>query len=147
MAEYKRFGKFGGGNKGGFKKSAGRVRFGGRPDFNREGGGRNDDARPQMFNSICATCNKRCEVPFRPNGEKPVYCKDCFNSARGEDIHGKSVREGESRGYPKQNFSPSFSTKGVMHTPDKRIDDLKKQVEAMNAKLDTLITMVREASM
>ncbi len=33
----------------------------------------------QKFSAICAKCGKRCEVPFRPSGEKPVYCNDCFS--------------------------------------------------------------------
>jgi CxxC-x17-CxxC domain-containing protein len=31
-----------------------------------------------MHEAICATCGKSCEVPFRPTGDKPVYCSDCF---------------------------------------------------------------------
>ena len=27
---------------------------------------------------ICADCQKECQVPFRPTGERPVYCRDCF---------------------------------------------------------------------
>ena len=32
-----------------------------------------------MYTAICADCNKNCEIPFKPNGERPVYCKDCFS--------------------------------------------------------------------
>lgn len=32
----------------------------------------------EMFPAICARCGKETMVPFRPSGEKPVYCKDCF---------------------------------------------------------------------
>lgn len=36
--------------------------------------------RPQreMFPAVCASCGKQTEVPFQPSGEKPVYCRDCF---------------------------------------------------------------------
>lgn len=33
----------------------------------------------QMYQVTCAECGKETEVPFRPTGEKPVYCRDCFN--------------------------------------------------------------------
>ena len=33
----------------------------------------------QMYEVTCAECGKQTEVPFRPTGEKPVYCRDCFN--------------------------------------------------------------------
>jgi len=32
----------------------------------------------EMFPAICAECGKSTMVPFKPNGDKPVYCKDCF---------------------------------------------------------------------
>ncbi len=32
---------------------------------------------------ICAECKKECEVPFRPSGGRPVYCKDCFSKRKG----------------------------------------------------------------
>lgn len=32
----------------------------------------------EMFPAVCAECGKSTTVPFKPNGEKPVYCKECF---------------------------------------------------------------------
>lgn len=49
------------------------------------GGGRgNYGGRPQreMFPAVCASCGVQTEVPFQPSGEKPVYCRDCFQSMR-----------------------------------------------------------------
>ncbi|MEW6425080.1 MAG: zinc-ribbon domain containing protein [Bacillota bacterium] len=34
----------------------------------------------QMYPAICSRCGKETEVPFRPNGNKPVYCKECYRS-------------------------------------------------------------------
>jgi len=34
-----------------------------------------------MFEATCDKCGSRCEVPFRPNGEKPVYCRACFGKS------------------------------------------------------------------
>lgn len=31
-----------------------------------------------MYKAVCADCNKGCEVPFQPSGNRPVYCKECF---------------------------------------------------------------------
>ncbi|MFA5143596.1 MAG: CxxC-x17-CxxC domain-containing protein [Candidatus Omnitrophota bacterium] len=36
----------------------------------------------QYYKAICADCNKECEVPFRPTGDRPVYCKDCFSKRK-----------------------------------------------------------------
>lgn len=32
----------------------------------------------RMHEVTCATCGERCEVPFRPRENKPVYCSTCF---------------------------------------------------------------------
>ena len=36
----------------------------------------------EMFSATCSTCGREAQVPFRPNGSKPVYCSDCFTSQR-----------------------------------------------------------------
>ena len=46
--------------------------------FQRSGGGFD---RP-MHKATCADCNKECEVPFKPSGDRPVYCKDCFSKRK-----------------------------------------------------------------
>ena len=58
-------------------------------DNNRSGGkrtfgGRSSD-RPTMHKATCSNCGKECEVPFRPTGSKPVYCRDCFAQQGGSD--------------------------------------------------------------
>lgn len=44
-------------------------------------GGYDRGAR-EMFSATCATCGREAQVPFRPNGTKPVYCRECFASQR-----------------------------------------------------------------
>lgn len=43
-----------------------------------------DTSRPQrqMYDAICAECGAKTRVPFRPSGDRPVYCRDCFNRSR-----------------------------------------------------------------
>jgi CxxC-x17-CxxC domain-containing protein len=65
-------GKFGGNDR----RDSGRRDFGGdRPSF---GGG-----EKRMFKTICAKCNAETEVPFRPSGDKPAFCRDCFSKVGG----------------------------------------------------------------
>lgn len=35
-----------------------------------------------LYKAICADCRKECEVPFKPSGERPVYCKECFSKRK-----------------------------------------------------------------
>lgn len=32
----------------------------------------------ELHDAVCAECGKECKVPFIPNGERPVYCSECF---------------------------------------------------------------------
>ena len=55
---------------------------------------------------ICADCNKECEIPFKPSGDRPVYCKDCF-SKRKKDSPFKANRDNrpEERNFPRERHS------------------------------------------
>ncbi|PIY75375.1 MAG: hypothetical protein COY85_00355 [Candidatus Portnoybacteria bacterium CG_4_10_14_0_8_um_filter_40_50] len=35
-----------------------------------------------MFDAICANCGKKIQVKFKPDGVRPVYCKDCLPKMR-----------------------------------------------------------------
>lgn len=36
-------------------------------------------ARPN-FETVCAECNATTTVPFRPRGDRPVYCRTCYTA-------------------------------------------------------------------
>ncbi|MDR3590896.1 MAG: zinc-ribbon domain containing protein [Negativicutes bacterium] len=38
--------------------------------------------RREMHPATCAECGKETQVPFRPSGDRPVYCSDCFSRNR-----------------------------------------------------------------
>jgi CxxC-x17-CxxC domain-containing protein len=44
------------------------------------GGGGRSGAPREMFRATCSQCGGVAEVPFQPRGDKPVYCRDCFQS-------------------------------------------------------------------
>lgn len=39
--------------------------------------------RRELFPAICSECGIGTQVPFRPSGDKPVYCRDCFQKLKG----------------------------------------------------------------
>lgn len=43
-----------------------------------------DDRGPprEMHKVTCAECGKETEVPFKPDGTRPVYCKECYQKRR-----------------------------------------------------------------
>jgi CxxC-x17-CxxC domain-containing protein len=36
----------------------------------------------EMHPAVCAQCGVDTMVPFRPRGDRPVYCSDCFSALR-----------------------------------------------------------------
>ena len=36
----------------------------------------------QMHAVTCAGCGVETEVPFKPSGDRPVYCRNCFQDRR-----------------------------------------------------------------
>jgi CxxC-x17-CxxC domain-containing protein len=118
----KRFGGYG----GGFNR-----RDGGRGGF---GGGR-DRGPVTMHQAICDQCGKPCEVPFRPTSGKPVYCNACF---------GGKKEFGNNRGgdrFPQKNYDshkPDFGS----NISRGNNDEVKKQLEILNVKMDRLIKAV-----
>ena len=32
----------------------------------------------EMHKATCADCGQETEVPFKPSGDRPVYCRDCY---------------------------------------------------------------------
>ncbi|MEK7641731.1 MAG: CxxC-x17-CxxC domain-containing protein [Patescibacteria group bacterium] len=124
-------GSFGGGFGGG-KKFGGPKKFGSKPfkKFDR------DDREQVMHAAVCSTCKKPCQVPFPPSADKPVYCRDCFA--------GRAALGGD-RSFHKERKFPLAAGRTPQPAPKYESGEghsLKKQVDAMNIKLDRLIEVV-----
>ena len=84
-------------NRGGFN---GRSSGG----FRGRSGGFDRDRRPaEMHDAVCDKCKKECQVPFRPTGDKPVLCRDCFKQGGGSS-RGRSF-SGSSSGISSEQFN------------------------------------------
>lgn len=140
-----RFKRPGGFDKGRGEKPFGRGKFVGRfskPKFGKPsfgGKGRFERGSTEMFPTTCAKCGKETEVPFRPDGSRPIYCRDCFQkdapSERGSFERRPAPRPFERR----DSFTPAKPA-----APDARIDVLLRKIEAIETKLDALLK--REAT-
>lgn len=137
MADFRKP-RFGGGNRDG-----GRGGFGGPRREERE-----------LFQTTCSNCNKECEVPFRPNGKKPVFCKDCFVRTEGDAPRSFDRRDAPPRSFERRDAPRSFDREerprderpafvAPKATPDPRIDTLSRDVEALTRKIDTVIDILR----
>lgn len=84
------YGNRGGGGGGGGYGSASGGRQHGRGSYSARssGGGRSFNNGPrQLFPATCASCGQQTEVPFKPSGARPVYCRDCFQSQKAAGGH------------------------------------------------------------
>lgn len=111
-------GGFGGGDRGGFGGGRDRGFGGDRGGFGGgdRGGFRGGYEEKRLFKATCDKCHNECEVPFRPSGEKPVYCRDCFKKS---DTGMKSAA-----------------------ASDVSMQKLNEQFKQLNAKLDLIIEAI-----
>ncbi len=70
-----------------------------RYDRGRQGNGPRERTYTQV---ICADCNKECEIPFKPSGGRPVYCKECFSKRKtGNQFNTNRDKMPEGRDFPR----------------------------------------------
>lgn len=43
---------------------------------------RDPQGQPQFFEAVCNSCGVAVQLPFRPDGVRPVYCRTCFDERR-----------------------------------------------------------------
>lgn len=65
----------GGGGGGSYGGGAGAGAAGG-------GAGRGPARQREMFSATCSQCGNVAYVPFQPRTDRPVFCSDCFQTAR-----------------------------------------------------------------
>jgi CxxC-x17-CxxC domain-containing protein len=97
------------------------------------GGFKSEDRsfRRTMYQATCAECGKSCEVPFRPSGDKPVYCSDCFESKRGS---GERIQR---KNFGRQSFNKDRDYRNSNQ-------ETKRQLETIINKLDQLIYAINQ---
>lgn len=144
----------GGFNKGGYKGAGG---YKGKPSFGgaRAGGfsrGGDREERPELHSATCNQCGKSCEVPFKPNGKKPIYCRDCF---RKEEGHASAPRYGGSNSdrpsFDRPSYDrPSYDRQDASEKPAYRStprvgsDEVAKQLKELNAKMDRILNALTD---
>lgn len=122
--------------------------------FDRRDSGKRGFDRPQMHRAICSECGAACEVPFRPTGDKPIFCSNCFKGKDNRDNRGSRGDFG-----PKKMFSAVCDNCGkgcevpFRPTGDKPVycsdcfggdhkdktSHIEKQLQSINEKLDQLL--------
>ncbi len=137
-------GNYGGGNRrGGNSYGGGRGGFGGgnRGGFGGGGGGGFGGPKPS-FPARCNECGNSCTVPFKPNGSKPVLCRDCFQGAdRGSFDRKPSFDGGRFENRFEDRPRPPRPTGPAPVGPS-----LKSEIQAINQKLDQILAILSDAT-
>lgn len=81
-------------------------------------------ARPQMHGATCSSCGDKCEVPFMPNGKKPIFCSQCFTR--------------DEEGAPQRSYKKDFGGQNN--------DQVTEQLKAINAKLESILRVLQAQS-
>lgn len=100
-----------------------------RKPFNKSGG--RFDGPMQKYKADCAKCGAVCEVPFRPNGKKPVFCSNCF------------VKDADDAPRGRREFSPRPSFDRPQRD-DRSMADLKYELQGVNEKLERLLNVIEQ---
>ncbi len=119
-----------------------------------------------MFSAVCNKCGETCDVPFKPTGDKPVFCSNCFKQSGRGDSRRFGDRQAEGRGFrDKQMFAatcdacgndcqvPFKPTSGKpvycsncfgSNKPNKINDNdrLKEELVMLNTKLDKILSIL-----
>ncbi|NTU47005.1 hypothetical protein HGA88_05250 [Candidatus Roizmanbacteria bacterium] len=114
---------------GNYNRGNGRSRsFGDKREFNNS-----SSNRTTFYKATCGKCRKDCEVPFRPSGERPVLCRDCFQKNGGP----------EERRTNERNFSrPSYNSRTPSENKSNENAQYKEQLTAIHNKLDRIIQIL-----
>lgn len=129
-----------------------KKRFDKKPSFGGNRGGQSGDRGNkdvQLFKATCTTCGQACEVPFRPDGIKPVLCRDCFARKNaspnndGDRDRGNFTPSQSVSSYTKPNFETGRLTTpaGINHEAD--FLALKKQLSTLEVKMDKILEQVK----
>jgi CxxC-x17-CxxC domain-containing protein len=107
-----------------------------------------------FYDAVCATCDLQIQVPFKPDGERPVFCKECFKDhqravARVQEREGdndEKVKKKTKKPYKKTEvieeekvitgYSPSMSLSRLQHIAPKKFahSSTKPQIDLSSVR-------------
>ena len=112
------------------ERPSGGKKFGGpaaKGSWNRAGAGK--PAPREFHDAVCGNCGNNCQVPFFPNGSRPVFCRDCFRKDEGD-----TRPRFEDRRPPSRSFAPpGDASDGAM---DARLRKIEKKLDQILELLD-----------
>lgn len=109
---------------------------------------RGSDRKIELFTTACTTCGKSCEVPFKPDGTKPVLCRDCFAAKNAGGDNTRTTNRFASNDFGARKPERSFDAPRVERAPGVSKEDfaaLSRHVTALDAKINEILAIVKSA--
>jgi CxxC-x17-CxxC domain-containing protein len=104
--------------------------------------GRGGSGKPTLHAAVCDECGQDCQVPFKPSGDKPIYCSDCYTKRSGRSSGRPSGRRDSYR----HSFNNRDSGKrSGNNLGDRAISQLVEKIGLLNTQLDTIINLLSSA--
>lgn len=101
--------------------------------------------RPQLHDATCAGCGKPCQVPFKPNGSKPIFCRNCFKKDGSVTTTGKYAKRpsyGETRREESDVVYAERPRAAVATSKPMDLAKIEARLASIEQKLDMLIESV-----
>jgi len=62
----------------------------------------------KMYKVDCSQCGETTEVPFKPDGERPVYCKKCYKPKNKNNNNNKNFGSRSSMKYEEEDYDDDY---------------------------------------
>ncbi|MGV8141118.1 MAG: CxxC-x17-CxxC domain-containing protein [Candidatus Woesearchaeota archaeon] len=92
----------------------------------------------KLHEAVCDRCGQKCDLPFKPTGNKPIYCRSCFRETKGssEDnfrSRGKSGSRFEHRGADRFDREPETKEQPI---PSDALDKINRKLDKIMKALN-----------
>jgi len=91
------------------------------------------DSGLQLYHAVCDKCGKDCDLPFKPTGNKPVYCRNCFKANGPDESRSFDRGKFDNRSESRDRFEPRPATQNVT----------SEDIEKINKKLDKIMKALK----
>jgi len=97
--------------------------------FSRPASGRssNKDSGFELYEVTCDKCGVKCDIPFKPTNNKPVYCRSCFRKEGGAESRGGF--ESKNRFESKPKFNEDFKTPNESQVSSEDLDKINRKLD------------------
>jgi CxxC-x17-CxxC domain-containing protein len=109
-----------------------------RPAFGRSS---NRDSGFELHEVTCDKCGVKCDIPFKPTNNKPVYCRSCFRKESGSESRG-APEKFESRGRDRFESKPKFEEL-KSHNEPSTSNVSSEDLDKINRKLDKIMKALK----